>query len=68
MNPYFLPVQTARQAKPALEGKAREAQGRTGLALFLQGLKAGKPKSTRQKVGFYFLPDPKPARAFLKDA
>jgi hypothetical protein len=32
----------SKQAKPALlEGKATQPQGRTGLALFLQGLKAG---------------------------
>jgi hypothetical protein len=28
-------------AHPFLEGKARESQGRTGLALFLHGLKVG---------------------------
>jgi hypothetical protein len=36
-----LPAQTARQAKPALEGKAREPQGRTGFSSFLRGLKVG---------------------------
>jgi hypothetical protein len=44
INPYFLPVQTAkkdRQSPPFLEGKAIEPQGRGGFALFLHGLKVG---------------------------
>jgi hypothetical protein len=40
-----LPVQTAkkdRQSLPFFGGKATQPQSRTGLVLFLQGLKAGK--------------------------
>jgi hypothetical protein len=44
INLYFLSAQAAKKmgkASPFLGGKAREPQGRTGFALFLQGLKVG---------------------------
>jgi hypothetical protein len=40
-NPLFFAGSDSKQAKPALEGKATQPQGRTGLALFLHGLKVG---------------------------
>jgi hypothetical protein len=39
--------------------QATQPQGRAGFSLYLHGLQAlpaCKPKPTRQKVGFYFLP------------